>query len=115
MGYEVWPEALEATIRRAWEKTGGLPVYVTENGIGTDDDDLRIDYVRAGAGRGEDAASTTGSTFGGTSTGACSTISSGSSGTAPPSAWSSVDRATFERRPSPVQPGSVGIARANAL
>ena len=45
MGYEVWPEALEATIRRAWEKTGGLPVYVTENGIGTDDDDPRIDYV----------------------------------------------------------------------
>ena len=36
MGYEFWPEALEGTIRRAWDKTGGLPVYVTENGIGTD-------------------------------------------------------------------------------
>ena len=45
MGYEFYPEALEGTIRRAWEKTGGLPVLVTENGIGTDDDDARIEYV----------------------------------------------------------------------
>ena len=44
MGYEFWPEALEGTIRRAWAKTG-LPVYVTENGIGTGDDDARIEYV----------------------------------------------------------------------
>jgi len=29
MGYEVWPEALAATIRRAWDVTGGVPVYVT--------------------------------------------------------------------------------------
>jgi beta-glucosidase len=46
MGYEFWPEALEATIRRAVDQTGGLPVYVTENGIGTDDDAARIEYVR---------------------------------------------------------------------
>ena len=45
MGYEFWPEALEGTVRRASEVTGGLPVYVTENGIGTDDDDSRIEYV----------------------------------------------------------------------
>ncbi|HEX3462169.1 MAG TPA: family 1 glycosylhydrolase [Acidimicrobiales bacterium] len=45
MGYEFYPEALEGTIRRAWLKTGGLPVLVTENGIGTDDDEARIDYV----------------------------------------------------------------------
>ena len=45
MGYEVWPEALGATIRRATAVTGGLPVYVTENGIGTDDDPLRVEYV----------------------------------------------------------------------
>jgi beta-glucosidase len=50
MGYEVWPEALEATIRRAWDKTGGLPVHVTENGIGTDDDEQRIDYVKRALG-----------------------------------------------------------------
>jgi len=45
MGYEVWPDALEATIRRATEVTGGLPIYVTENGIGTNDDALRIEFV----------------------------------------------------------------------
>ena len=45
MGYEFWPEALEGTIRRAWSKTGGLPVLVTENGVGTTDDNARIDYI----------------------------------------------------------------------
>jgi beta-glucosidase len=46
MGYEFYPEALEATIRRAWEVTDGKPVLVTENGIGTDDDTRRVEYVR---------------------------------------------------------------------
>ena len=46
LGYEYWPEALAATIRRAWAYTGGrVPILVTENGIGTDDDDLRVRYV----------------------------------------------------------------------
>jgi beta-glucosidase len=46
LGYEYWPEALGATIRRAWAYTRGkLPILVTENGIGTDDDDLRVRYV----------------------------------------------------------------------
>jgi beta-glucosidase len=46
MGYEFWPESLEATIRRAWEKTGHVPVLVTENGIAVADDRRRIEYVR---------------------------------------------------------------------
>ena len=46
MGYEFWPEALEATIRRAWEVTRRVPVLVTENGIGTNDDAARIAYVQ---------------------------------------------------------------------
>ena len=47
MGYEFWPKAIEAALRRAWEVTGGrVPLWVTENGIGTDDDAQRIDYVR---------------------------------------------------------------------
>jgi beta-glucosidase len=45
MGYEFWPQALEAVIRRAWEVTDGTPVVVTENGIGTDDDADRIAFV----------------------------------------------------------------------
>jgi len=50
MGYEFWPESLEATIRRAWEVTDGLPVLVTENGIGTHDDSRRIEYVQRALG-----------------------------------------------------------------
>ena len=46
MGYEYYPEALAATLRRAWEVTGGVPLLVTENGIGTDDDTQRIAYVQ---------------------------------------------------------------------
>jgi len=45
MGYEFYPEALEGAIRYAAGYTG-LPVIVTENGIGTDDDTRRIEYVR---------------------------------------------------------------------
>ena len=44
-GYEIWPEALEETLRRAWEYTGGTPLLITENGIDTYDDDLRIEYL----------------------------------------------------------------------
>ena len=37
MGYEFYPEALEATIRNAWADSG-CAILVTENGIGTEDD-----------------------------------------------------------------------------
>jgi beta-glucosidase len=47
MGYEFWPEALEATIRRAWTYTKGeVPLIVTENGIGTTKDAERVEYVQ---------------------------------------------------------------------
>jgi beta-glucosidase len=45
MGYEFYPESLEGTIRYASSYTG-RPVLVTENGIGTEDDTRRIEYVR---------------------------------------------------------------------
>jgi beta-glucosidase len=48
MPYEYWPQALEATIRRAWDVTRGTPVLVTEHGIATDDDAERIAFVTAG-------------------------------------------------------------------
>ncbi len=50
MGYEFWPDALEVAVRYAAEVTG-LPVIVTENGIGTHDDAERIEYT-TGALRG---------------------------------------------------------------
>jgi beta-glucosidase len=45
MGYEFWPEALEQTIRYAAAQAN-VPVYVTENGIGTNDDTRRIEYIK---------------------------------------------------------------------
>jgi beta-glucosidase len=45
MGYEFWPEALAACLRRAAVVAPGVPLLVTENGIGTDDDAERIEYV----------------------------------------------------------------------
>jgi beta-glucosidase len=46
MGYEYWPQALEIAVRHAVD-VARVPVYVTENGIGTDDDGERIRYVTA--------------------------------------------------------------------
>jgi beta-glucosidase len=45
-GWEYYPQALEATIRRAWAATDGTPIVVTENGIATGDDRRRVDFVR---------------------------------------------------------------------
>ncbi|MEW6346223.1 MAG: family 1 glycosylhydrolase [Paraburkholderia sp.] len=45
-GYEFYPQALGGTIRFAAKRTG-KPVYVTENGIATNDDTRRIAYIDA--------------------------------------------------------------------
>lgn len=44
-GWEYYPQALGNTVRRAAGFTG-VPVLVTENGMATDKDELRIDYTR---------------------------------------------------------------------
>ncbi|WP_245531418.1 glycoside hydrolase family 1 protein [Asticcacaulis biprosthecium] len=44
MGEEFYPQALEQTIRYAYAATG-KPIYVTENGVATDDDSRRIAYI----------------------------------------------------------------------
>jgi beta-glucosidase len=114
MGYEFWPEALEGTIRRAWEVTGGLPVYVTENGIGTDDDPSRIEYVtRALTGVRrclDDGIDVRGYFY-------WSLLDNFEwvLGYGPTFGIVGVDRATFERRPKPSAAWYGGIARSNAL
>ena len=45
MGYEFWPEALEATIREA-AAVAQIPIIVTENGLGSHHDDRREEYIR---------------------------------------------------------------------
>jgi beta-glucosidase len=44
MGYLYWPQCVEYTVRRAI-RLAGVPVIVTENGIGTADDGQRIRYL----------------------------------------------------------------------
>lgn len=44
MGYPFWPESVAYTLRRAASLTS-IPLVVTENGIGTDDDGQRIRYL----------------------------------------------------------------------
>ncbi len=44
MGYLFWPQSVEFTIRRAASFTD-IPIIMTENGIGTDDDEQRIRYL----------------------------------------------------------------------
>ena len=44
-GWEYFPPALGIGVRNAWQVTGGVPVFVTENGVATEDDDLRVDYT----------------------------------------------------------------------
>lgn len=45
MGEEIYPQGLEATIREA-HRVAGIPVIVTENGLATEDDAQRLDYLR---------------------------------------------------------------------
>jgi beta-glucosidase len=45
MGYEYWPEALDACLRYAHGRVR-VPIYITENGVSTEDDNRRIDYIR---------------------------------------------------------------------
>ena len=47
-GYEFWPEAVEATLRHAWLRTGGRTLIVTESGVATDDDARRVEYIDRG-------------------------------------------------------------------
>jgi beta-glucosidase len=47
LGQELYPQALGASLRRAWRATGGIPLLVTESGIATSDDGKRIAYVEA--------------------------------------------------------------------
>ena len=45
MGYEFYPESLEHTVRLA-SKQAGVPVIVTENGVATEDDTRRVEYIQ---------------------------------------------------------------------
>ena len=48
MGYEWAPDAVATTARRAAALYPGKPLLVTEHGVGTHDDEERIEYLTAG-------------------------------------------------------------------
>ncbi|HEY1497016.1 MAG TPA: family 1 glycosylhydrolase [Candidatus Solibacter sp.] len=45
MGYEYWPDALEVCLRYAAARVP-VPIYITESGVATADDERRIEYIR---------------------------------------------------------------------
>lgn len=44
-GWEYFPPALGIGVRHAWDLSAHTPIFVTENGIATQDDNRRIDYT----------------------------------------------------------------------
>jgi beta-glucosidase len=115
MGYEFWPRSLEACLRRAWSYTGGrVPLLVTENGIGTTDDDQRIAYLYEAL-EGvlrvlADGVDVRGYTY-------WSLLDNfeWAFGYRPRFGLVSVDRTTFERTPKPSAAWFASVVRANAL
>lgn len=115
MGYEWWPQALEATLRRAWEHTGGnVPLMVTENGIATEDDTRRIAYVERAL-AGVQAALADGIDVRGYMYWSAMDNFEWVLGFGPRFGLVEVDRDSFERRPKPSATWLGGVARANAL
>lgn len=115
MGYEFWPQSLEATLRRSWQVTGGtVPLIVTENGIGTDDDDQRIDYVHQAL-EGVQRALADGIDVRGYTYWSLLDNFEWAFGYGPKFGLAAVDRATFARTPKPSAAWLGEIARTNRL
>ncbi|WP_239616547.1 glycoside hydrolase family 1 protein [Cohnella mopanensis] len=47
MKYEYYPEALEQVVRKV-AQTLPIPIFVTEHGVATDDDERRVEFIRRG-------------------------------------------------------------------
>jgi beta-glucosidase len=113
MGYEFWPQVVEYTVRRTAAVTG-LPVVVTENGIGTDDDDGRIAYLSEAL-RGVRRCLDDGIDVRGYFVWSLMDNFEWAHGYGPKFGLHSVDRTTFERRAKPSAGWFGQVARANAL
>lgn len=115
MGYEYWPQSLEATLRRAWDYTGGrVPLLVTENGIGTDDDTQRIAYLQAAL-EGVQRAIADGVDVRGYTCWSLLDNFEWSFGYGPHFGLVEVDRTTFARTPKPSARWLASVAANNAL
>lgn len=113
-GWEYYPKALEIGVRSAWELTGGVPVFVTENGMATQDDSRRIDYTR-GALAGLHAAIEDGIDVRGYLHWSLLDNYEWASGYRPTFGLIEVDRTTFARKPKPSLGWLGSVARENGL
>ncbi len=115
MGYEFYPQALEACLRRASSVTrGAVPLLITENGIGTADDAERIEYVETALG-GVLACLSDGIDVRGYTYWSAFDNFEWAFGYRPTFGLVAVDRATFERAPKPSAAWLGEIARQNSL
>ena len=114
MGYEFWPQSLGATIRRAWEISDGVPILVTENGIGHTDDSRRVDYVQTAL-EGVLDCIAEGIDVRGYTYWSLLDNFEWAFGYGPKFGLVEVDRTTQERRPKPSAQWLGSVARANAL
>ena len=115
MGYEFYPASLGNCLRRAWSYTGGaVPLVVTENGIGTTDDEQRIDYVRLAL-EGVIEAIAEGVDVRGYTYWSLLDNFEWALGYKPRFGLVGVDRQTFARTPKPSAAWLAGVAAANAL
>ena len=113
MGYEYWPQSLEAAIRHAIDVTGN-PVYVTENGIGIDDDATRITFVTEAL-QGLDRCLADGLDVRGYTYWSLLDNFEWAEGYKPHFGLVAVDRETFVRTPKPSAAWLGGVARAGRL
>ncbi len=115
MGYEFYPASLGHCLERAWDYTAGsLPLLVTENGIGTTDDEQRIAYVR-GALEGVLEAIGSGVDVRGYTYWSLLDNFEWAFGYRPRFGLVDVDRTTFARTPKPSAAWLASIAAGNAL
>lgn len=113
MGYEFWPEALEACVREAAARTR-KPVIVTENGIGTADDSRRIAYIETAL-RGLHRAIQDGVDVRGYIHWSAMDNFEWTRGYGPTFGLIAVDRETLARRPKPSAYWYAGVIRRNGL
>ncbi len=115
MGYEYWPAALEACLRRAWAETGGrMALWVTENGIGTDDDEQRRSFVREAL-EGIQRAISDGIDVRGYTYWSLLDNFEWTFGYRPKFGLTAVDRTTFERTPKASARWLAEVVKRNAL
>jgi beta-glucosidase len=112
-GTEYWPQAVAHCVRRTAQFTG-LPVLVTESGIATDDDAVRIRYLDTVL-RGVHACITEGIDVHGFFVWSLLDNFEWQLGYRPKFGLHSVDRTTFERKAKPSASWYADVVRSNRL